>query len=72
VNVMSGGFTDLEVRLGWALDIVCPAHYLITRFSPSAASGTDSLALLWMAQIVANAAIWFGAGALITKMAGNQ
>lgn len=67
-----GSFTDLEVRWGWAINVVCPAHILITQLFPNVNSGTADMLWLWMAQTLGNMAIWFGAGALITKLVGNH
>lgn len=66
------GFSDLEVRWGWAINVACPAHFLITQLYPNVNDGTPTMLLLWIAQTAGNAAIWFCAGALITRMAGGR
>jgi hypothetical protein len=71
-HVMMVGFNDLEYRWGWAINVACPAHVLITQLFPNVNAGTSAMLLLWIAQTAANAAIWFGAGAVLTKMIGNR
>ena len=70
--IAHGSFTDLEARWGWAINVVCPAHVLITQLFPNVNSGTPDMLLLWMVQTAGNVAIWFCAGAVITKLLGNH
>lgn len=72
VHVMIGGFTDLDTQWGWAITVACPAHVLITQLFPFENNGTPLMMVLWVVQTAANAAIWFAAGALITKVLGNR
>jgi hypothetical protein len=69
-HVTMGGFTDLDVRWGWAINIACPAHVLITQFFPNVNNGTPTMVLLWLVQTAGNVGAWFAAGALITRMLG--
>jgi|KBSMisStandDraft_5_1062788.scaffolds.fasta_scaffold02597_6 hypothetical protein len=71
VNNSMGNFSDLEARLGWVVNVACPAHLLITQFFPYVNSGTPTMMLLMVAQTAANAAIWFCAGAILTRIAGR-
>jgi hypothetical protein len=71
VNNSMGNFSDLETRLGWVISVACPAHLLITQFFPYENSGTPTMMLLLIAQTVANAGIWFCAGAILTRIAGR-
>lgn len=71
VNNSMGNFSDLETRLGWVINVACPAHLLITRFFPYENSGTPTMMLLFIAQTVANAGIWFCAGAILTRIVGR-
>jgi len=71
VNNSMGNFSDLESRLGWILNVACPAHLLITQFFPYVNSGTPTMMLLMIAQTGANAAIWFCAGAILTRIVGR-
>ncbi len=66
-----GNYTELEVRWGRMLDVVCPAHLLVSVLFPNVNEGTPLMALLWLAQTAANAAIYFAAGALLTRMLGS-
>lgn len=71
-HVTMGGFADLDIRWGWAINAACPAHFLITQFFPYVNSGTPMMLLLWIAQTAGNAAIWFCAGAIITNLVGSR
>ena len=72
VHVMMTGYTDLDAQWGWAINVACPAHVLITQLFPYENSGTPLMMVLWIVQTAGNAAIWFAAGALITKLFGNR
>lgn len=67
-----GGFSDLELRWGWVINVACPAHFLIAQIYPNVNDGTSTMLLLWIVQTAGNAAIWFVAGALITKFLGGR
>jgi len=71
VNGSMGNYSDLETRLGWVINLACPAHLLITQFFPYVNSGTPTMMLLTIAQTAVNAALWFCAGALLTRIAGR-
>jgi hypothetical protein len=71
VNGSIGDSADLESRLGWVINIACPAHQLLTQFFPYENSGTPTMLLLLIAQTVANTAIWFCAGAVLTRIMGK-
>jgi len=71
VNDSMGNYSDLVSRLGWATNVACPAHLLITRYFPYVNSGTPTMLLLLIAQTAANTAIWFCAGALLTRLTGR-
>lgn len=61
--------SDLETRLGWVIDVACPAHLLMAQFFSGVNDGTATMLLLMIGQTAVNAAIWFAAGALLTKIA---
>jgi len=71
VNGSMGNYSDLETRLGWVINLACPAHLLITQFFPYVNSGTPTMMLLMIARTAVNAALWFCAGALLTRIAGR-
>jgi hypothetical protein len=71
VNGSIGNYSDLETRLGWVVNVACPAHLLMTQFFPYVNSGTPTMMLLMIAQTAANALIWFCAGALLTRITGK-
>lgn len=71
VNGAIGDATDLENRLGWIINIACPAHLLLAQYFPYVNSGSPTMLLLLIAQTVVNTAIWFCAGAVLTKVAGK-
>jgi hypothetical protein len=57
--------------LGWVVKIACPAHILMTQFFSGVNNGTPAMLLLIIAETAANAAVWFCAGALLTRIAGR-
>ena len=69
-HVMWAGFNDVEMRWGWAINVACPAHLLITQLFPDVNYGTPGM-LLWVCQTAVNVAIWFAAGAILTRIAGR-
>lgn len=71
VNSSMGNLTDLKARLGWVINVACPAHLLVTQYFPYVNSGTPTMLLLMIAQTAVNTAIWFCAGALLTRIAGK-
>jgi len=71
VNSSMGNFSDLETRLGWVVNVACPAHLFVTQYFPYVNSGTPTMLLLMIGQTVANTAIWFCAGALLTRITGK-
>jgi hypothetical protein len=71
VNGATANYSDLETRLGWVIKVACPAHLLMTQFFADVNDGTPTMLLLMVAQTVANAAIWFCAGALVTRIVGR-
>ena len=48
VHVMTGGYTDLDTRWGWAINVACPAHVLITQFFAFQNDGTPLMMLVWL------------------------
>ena len=70
VNGAMANYSDLETRWGWAVKIACPAHLVMTQFFPGVNDGS-SMIMLMIGQSVANAAIWFCAGALLTRIVGR-
>ena len=46
VHVMMGGYTDLATQWGWAINVACPAHVLITQLFPYENSGTPLMMML--------------------------
>ena len=66
-----GSNSDLETRWGWVIDIACPAHLLMAQFFPGVNDGSSAMLLLMIGQTVVNAAIWFAAGALLSRLAGR-
>jgi hypothetical protein len=72
VHVMMSGYTDMDMRWGWAITVACPAHVLITQMFPYENSGTPLMMVLWVVQTALNAAIWFAVGALLTKLLGTR
>ena len=71
VNGAMANYSDLETRWGWAINVACPAHLLMTQFFSGVNDGSSTMLLLTIGQIVANAAIWFCAGALLTRIFGR-
>jgi hypothetical protein len=71
VNGAMANYSDLETRWGWAINVACPAHLVMTQFFPGANDGTPIMLLLTIGQTAANAAIWFAAGALLTRIFGR-
>jgi hypothetical protein len=67
-----GSSSDLEVRWGWVVDLAFPAHLLIRQFYAGVNYGTSMMLLLMVAQTVVNAAIWFGVGAVVTRIFGGR
>lgn len=63
-----GSNSDLETRLGWVVDVACPAHLLSAQFFPGVNDGSSTMLFLMIGQTVLNAAIWFAAGALLTRI----
>ncbi|HEY1579503.1 MAG TPA: hypothetical protein VGF82_20740 [Terracidiphilus sp.] len=68
VHVMMGGYSDIDTRWGWAINVVCPAHILITQYFAFQNDGTPLMTLLWVGTTVLNGAIWFAVGAMLTKL----
>ena len=68
VHGMVGGYTDIDTRWGWAIDVACPAHLLITKFFAFQNDGTPLMMLVWAGTTLANAAIWFAVGAVLTRI----
>ena len=66
-----GGYSELETRWGWAINVACPAHLLITQLFPNVNDGTSLMFVLLIAQTLGNAAIYFVVGALLTRMLGG-
>jgi hypothetical protein len=66
-----GNSSELETRLGWAIDVACPVHLLMSEFFRGVSDGTSTMLLLMIAQTVGNTAIWFAVGALLTRIAGR-
>lgn len=64
-----GSYSDLETRWGWLIDVACPAHLLMAQFFPNVNDGSSTMLLLMIGQTIVNAAIWFAAGALVTRIA---
>ena len=64
-----GSNSDLDTRLGRVIDVACPAHLLMAQFFSGVNDGTATMLLLMIGQTAVNAAIWFAAGALLTKIA---
>ena len=71
VNDSMGNFSDLETRLGWVINVACPAHLLVTQYFPYVNSGTPTMLLLLIGQTAVNTAAWFCAGAILTRIAGR-
>ena len=69
VSGSMGSNSDLETRLGWVIDVACPAHLLMAQFFPGVNDGTATMLLLMIGQTFVNAAIWFCVGALLTRIA---
>ena len=63
-----GNSAKLETRWGWVMNVACPAHLLMGQFFPGVNEGTTTMLLLMIGQTAVNAAIWFAAGRLITKI----
>jgi hypothetical protein len=69
--IVSGSMSsssDLETRWGWMMDVACPAHLVMAQFFAGVNDGTSTMLLLMIGQTAMNAAIWFAAGSLITKV----
>ena len=71
VSGSMGSYSDLETRWGWVIDVACPAHLLMGRFFLGVNDGTSTMLLLMIGQAAVNAAIWFCAGALLTRLVGR-
>jgi len=71
VNNSMGNLSDLETRLGWVINVACPAHLLIMQFFPYENNETPTMMMLMFAQTVVNAAAWFFAGAILTRILGR-
>ena len=71
VNGSTGSYSELETRWGWVTKVACPAHLLMTQFFPGVNDGSSTMLLLMIGQTAANAAIWFCAGALLTRVVGR-
>ncbi|MBS1802857.1 MAG: hypothetical protein JST28_05790 [Acidobacteria bacterium] len=71
VSGSMGNYSELETRWGWVIDVACPAHLVMAQFFPGVNDGTPTMLLLMIAQTAVNAAIWFCAGALITRIVGR-
>jgi hypothetical protein len=71
LNGAMANYSDLETRLGWVVKVACPAHILMTQFFSGVNNGTPTMLLLIIAETAANAAVWFCAGALLTRIAGR-
>lgn len=72
VHVMMGGYTDLEARWGWAVNIACPAHLIITQFFAFQNEGSPLMMLVWAAVTLLNAGIWFAVGAILTNLVSGR
>ena len=70
-HTVMGNYSELEVRWGVAVDVICPGHLLISALVPNANQGTSFMAMLWLGQTAANAAIYFAVGAFVTKLLGG-
>jgi hypothetical protein len=68
VNGSMNNSSELETRWGWVVNVACPAHLLMGQFFPGVNDETPMMLLLMMGQTAANAAIWFAAGRLITRI----
>ncbi len=71
VNGAMGNYSELETRWGWVVNVACPAHLVMTQFFPGVNDGSSMMMLLMIGQSVTNAAIWFCAGALVTRIVGR-
>ena len=71
INGSMGNYSELETRWGWAINVACPAHLIMNQFFSGINNGTPTMLLLMIAQTAANAAIWFCAGALLTRIVGR-
>jgi hypothetical protein len=71
VNGSMSNYSELETRWGWVINVACPAHFFMTQFFSGVNDGTPTMLLLMIGQTAANAAIWFAAGALVTRIFGS-
>lgn len=70
-HAVMGNYSELEVRWGMAIDVVCPAHLLISMFFPNVNEGTPFMVLLWLGQTVVNAGIYFLVGTVLSRIFGS-
>jgi len=71
INGAMGNYAELETRWGWVMNVACPAHLLMTQFFPGVNDGSSMMLLLMIAQTAVNAAIWFCAGAVLSRISGK-
>ena len=69
-HVVVGNYAEMDPRWAWIIPVACPAQVLIALIIPEMTNGSPSM-LLMIGQTVANAAIWFCVGALLTKIVGR-